>query len=110
MVAGVNAYLRKTGAKKLSDPTCRGKAHVRRITTMDMWLRFYQLGLRASSGNFADEILAAEPPGITQAPVELEDGRVVDGILYPRALAEGRHPDISEFADWRAYRASVGSS
>jgi Allophanate hydrolase C-terminal domain len=38
----------------------------------------------------------------------LEDGRIVDGILYPRALAEGHHRDISAFGDWRAYVASRG--
>ena len=32
----------------------------------------------------------------------LEDGRVVEGMLYPRTQAR-RHPDISAWADWRAY-------
>jgi gamma-glutamylcyclotransferase (GGCT)/AIG2-like uncharacterized protein YtfP len=49
---------------------------------------------------------AGEPPGLYCGPVRLEDGRTVQGILYPRALAEGRHRDISEFGDWRAYMAS----
>src|SRR5262249_5671290 len=49
---------------------------------------------------------AGEPPNLYKGPVELEDGRVVDGILYPRALAEGHHRDISGFGDWRAYVAS----
>lgn len=49
---------------------------------------------------------AGEPPNLYRGPITLEDGRVVDGILYPRELAEGRQRDISEFADWRAYRAS----
>ena len=35
-VAGVNAYLRRTGVAHLPDPTCRGKKWVRPITTMDM--------------------------------------------------------------------------
>ena len=52
-------------------------------------------------------VKAGEPPGLYRGPVTLEDGRVVDGILYPRALAEDRHRDISEFGDWRAYMASV---
>src|SRR5829696_5011994 len=60
--AGYNAYLRKTGRAKLPDPTCRGKAWVRPITTLDAWRRFYQLGLRASSGNFLREIVNAAPP------------------------------------------------
>jgi hypothetical protein len=31
----------------------------------------------------------------------------VDGILFPRAIAEGRYKDISEFGDWRAYIATL---
>ena len=50
---------------------------------------------------------AGEPPNLYRGPVALEDGRTVDGILYPRELAEGRHRDISEFGDWRAYMATV---
>ncbi|MEK9661117.1 MAG: gamma-glutamylcyclotransferase [Alphaproteobacteria bacterium] len=48
---------------------------------------------------------AGEPPGLYRGPILLEDGRTVDGILYPRELAERHHRDISEFADWRAYVA-----
>jgi acyl-homoserine-lactone acylase len=68
-VAGYNAYLRRTGRNRLPDPTCRGKRWVRPITALDMYRRFYQLSLRASSGNFLDEIVAAEPPtgGATKA-------------------------------------------
>jgi len=46
---------------------------------------------------------AGEPPNLYKGPVTLADGRVVDGILYPRELAEGRHRDISEYGGWRAY-------
>jgi hypothetical protein len=41
--------------------------------------------------------------------VRLADGRKISGILYPRELAEGRHPDISKYADWRAYMAAARS-
>jgi len=50
---------------------------------------------------------AGEPPHLYRGPVSLSDGRSVDGILFPRALAEGRHTDISDFGDWRAYIASL---
>jgi len=50
---------------------------------------------------------AGEPPHLYRGAVKLSDGRSVDGILFPRALAEGRHRDISDFGDWRAYIASV---
>jgi gamma-glutamylcyclotransferase (GGCT)/AIG2-like uncharacterized protein YtfP len=49
---------------------------------------------------------AGEPPGLYKGPVKLDDGRVVDGILYPRELAEGHHRDISSFGGWRAYVAA----
>ena len=46
---------------------------------------------------------AGEPPGLYRGRVKLADGRRVDGILYPREMAEGQHRDISEYGDWRAY-------
>jgi gamma-glutamylcyclotransferase (GGCT)/AIG2-like uncharacterized protein YtfP len=54
-------------------------------------------------------VQAGEPPGLYLGPVQLADGRIVSGILYPRELAEDRHRDISEFGSWRAYiTARVG--
>lgn len=50
---------------------------------------------------------ASEPPGLYRGPVRLSDGRVVDGILYPRELAEGKHRDISAHGGWRAYIAAA---
>ena len=49
---------------------------------------------------------AGEPPGLYKGPVMLSDGRVMDGILFPRDMAEGRHRDISEFGGWREYVAA----
>ena len=60
--AGYNAYLRRTGRSELPDATCRGEAWVRPIAAIDVYRRVYQLGLRASSGNFLREIVGAEPP------------------------------------------------
>ena len=48
---------------------------------------------------------AGEPPGLYRGPVELEDGRVVPGILFPRELTVG-HREITEFGGWRAYLAA----
>ncbi|HEY4863950.1 MAG TPA: hypothetical protein VIK45_00420 [Candidatus Dormibacteraeota bacterium] len=53
------------------------------------------------------EEAAGEPPGLYKGPVRLADGRTVDGILFPRELAEGSHPDISDYGGWRAYAASL---
>jgi len=49
---------------------------------------------------------SGEPPGLYRGPVELEDGRVVPGILYPREMAEGHHREITEFGGWREYWAT----
>lgn len=47
-----------------------------------------------------------EPPYLYCGPVKLDDDRTVDGILFPREIAEANHKDISEFGDWRKYVAS----
>src|SRR6266851_55233 len=48
-----------------------------------------------------DEVLrrleAGEPPGLYRGLVQLGDGRSVQGILFPRHLAEGAHRDISDY-------------
>jgi gamma-glutamylcyclotransferase (GGCT)/AIG2-like uncharacterized protein YtfP len=49
---------------------------------------------------------AGEPPNLYKGPVKLDDGRTVDGILYPRELAEENHRDISAYGGWRAYWAA----
>jgi adenine/guanine/hypoxanthine permease len=50
-----------------------------------------------------ERVEAGEPPGLYRGPVKLIDGRSVPGILYPRELAVGRHPDISKHGGWRGY-------
>ena len=53
------------------------------------------------------EVLAQiEPPGWNRAPVELEDGRVVDAFLGDAELV-GRGVDVSEHGGWAAFRASA---
>jgi gamma-glutamylcyclotransferase (GGCT)/AIG2-like uncharacterized protein YtfP len=49
---------------------------------------------------------AGEPPHLYKGPVKLADGRTVDGILFPRELAEGHQREITEFGGWRAYMAA----
>jgi gamma-glutamylcyclotransferase (GGCT)/AIG2-like uncharacterized protein YtfP len=50
-----------------------------------------------------------EPPGLYRGLVQLTDGRIVDGILFPRAEAETHHRDISSFGGWRAYAGRTPS-
>ena len=55
------------------------------------------------------KVEAGEPPNLYCGPVLLEDGRSVNGILYPRGLAEGKYLDISGYGDWRVYMATKKS-
>jgi gamma-glutamylcyclotransferase (GGCT)/AIG2-like uncharacterized protein YtfP len=59
------------------------------------------------SDELCARVEAGEPPHLYRGPVKLADGGTVDGILFPRAIAEGRYKDISEFGDWRAYIATL---
>ena len=49
-----------------------------------------------------------EPPHLYKGPVKLVSGNTMDGILFPRDLAEkptSGYIDISSFGDWRKYMA-----
>ena len=50
---------------------------------------------------------SGEPPNLYCGPVKLDNGSVVNGILFPRDIAESNHKDISKFGDWRTYIASI---
>jgi allophanate hydrolase len=55
-----------------------------------------------------EELLAGEPPGVVQAPVELEDGRVVSAAFaQPSAVAGAL--EITAHGGFAAYRRSVSS-
>ena len=90
-VAGYNAYLGRTGRNRLPDPTCRGKRWVRPITALDMYRRFYQLGLRASSGNFLDEIVAAKPPAAGATAARAPDPQAFNRRLGADALGSNAY-------------------
>ena len=49
---------------------------------------------------------AGEPPHLYCGSVKLDNGQIVNGILFPQDIAEAEHRDISKFGDWRAYVAS----
>lgn len=93
-VAGYNAYLKKTGKKKLPDPRCRGKVWVRPITVLDTYLRFYQLLGYGSADPSMDGIAQAQPPGA--AP--LSHGPA--GAVEPNEITAGDFgPDFGSFTD-----------
>jgi hypothetical protein len=57
-----------------------------------------------------DEVWArvesGEPPGLYKGPVELADGRWVDGILFPEAMTVGQR-EITSFGGWRGYSEAL---
>jgi AGZA family xanthine/uracil permease-like MFS transporter len=53
------------------------------------------------------KVIEGEPPGLYRGPVELEDGRVVPGILFDREEAL-KQPEITEHGGWREYLAERG--
>jgi len=60
-VRGYNQYLRDTGVDRIPDRRCRGAEWVRPITKLDVYRRFYQLGILASSGAVIEGITGATP-------------------------------------------------
>jgi len=90
--AGYNRYLRDTGVDALPDPRCRGAAWVRPITELDLYRRYYQLSLLASSGFFLSALVDARPPsplpdGSWPLPLPLPAG--IDPKVFPRAESLG---------------------
>ncbi|MBI4730092.1 MAG: penicillin acylase family protein [Acidobacteria bacterium] len=65
-VAGYNKYLSHTEAEGIPDLRCKGKEWVRPITEIDVYRRFFQLMLFASSGALMREVVAAAPPDPTE--------------------------------------------
>ncbi len=50
------------------------------------------------------ELAAAEPPGVVQAPVELEDGRVVSAACAEPDALTGQVKEITAYGGFAAYR------
>jgi len=61
-VKGYNTWLKKTGVGNIQDETCKGEPWVKPITTLDTYLRFYELGTLASAGAAVDGTTSASPP------------------------------------------------
>jgi gamma-glutamylcyclotransferase (GGCT)/AIG2-like uncharacterized protein YtfP len=54
-----------------------------------------------------EALLAREAPDLYEDSVVLDDGSLARAMLYPRELVERhRHPDISQYGGWAAYRRS----
>ncbi len=53
-----------------------------------------------------EHIVRTEPPGLYLGLVVLEDGRTVEGVLYPEDLARAER-DITGYGGWRAYLVAM---
>ena len=53
-----------------------------------------------------ERVHAGEPPHLYCGPVKLEDGQVVEGILYPKEQIKPEHVEISKFGGWHGYMES----
>ena len=58
-VKGYNDYLARNA---ITDPACRGAAWLRPITELDVYRQFYAITITTGQGQFADQLLAAQPP------------------------------------------------
>jgi acyl-homoserine-lactone acylase len=95
-VAGYNAYLESVGgAKGITDPACKGEPWVRKIKQLDVYRRFYQLGILASSGAVLDGIAGASP--VSPAAAEEANARRAEVLETGEGL-EGLQPDIGSNA------------
>jgi acyl-homoserine-lactone acylase len=67
-VAGYNRYLASVGGSaRVPDPTCRGKAWVKPITSLDAYLRIYQAVDQEGQAGAIDGIAGAQPPASASA-------------------------------------------
>ncbi|MBV9292163.1 MAG: penicillin acylase family protein [Frankiales bacterium] len=68
-VAGYNRWLKHVGGgARVTDPACRGAKWLHPITTLDAYLRFYQLILLAGQDVVMPGIAEAEPPSASNPP------------------------------------------
>ena len=50
-------------------------------------------------------LIAGEPAGLYEAPIELADGSSARAMFYPRELVESSgFEDVSEFGGWAAFK------
>ena len=94
-VAGYNGYLEETGVDGITDPACSGADWVRKIRQKDVYRRFYQLGILASSGAVIDGIVGATPVSGSRAAARRRQARADAG---ERQGLERLQPEIGSNA------------
>jgi acyl-homoserine-lactone acylase len=85
-VAGYDGYLASVGgANGVPDPTCRGKAWVKPITSLDAYLRMYQLvDIEGSAGDPAG-LAEAQPPAASSSPASSSSAPASSAASAPSA-------------------------
>jgi len=83
-VAGVNRYLRETGAANITDTRCKGAPWVREITDTDFWRHMF---VGQTVDGFFAPVTTAQPPGVDHA---LADDPFEDTELGSNAYGLGR--------------------
>ena len=94
-VRGYNQYLHDTGVGHIPDRRCRGEEWVRPIKPIDVYRRFFQLGILASSGAVIEGITGASP--ISPAAASAQDDRR-NAMLASGEGLERLQPDIGSNA------------
>ena len=116
LMRGLRGHAKMAGATLIADTVTAPRYRLHSINN-DRHPGMFEVADREDGVSVAGELYsvpehvwavieAGEPPGLYKGPVTLMDGRTVDGILYPRELAEASHPDITEYGSWRAYLAA----
>jgi acyl-homoserine-lactone acylase len=87
-VAGVNRYLRETGAAGITDPRCSGAPWVRELSDTDFWRHMF---VGQTIDSFIAPVAGASPPG-SAGPLAFvaPDPREVDEGLGSNAYGIGR--------------------
>lgn len=95
-VAGVNRYLRDTGAARLPDPTCRAQPWVRPITETDLDRLFYSVNQYGGTAAFISPIAQAHPAVNTPAtPADVAPhGFGSNGIAIGRDATQDGHGEL----------------
>lgn len=95
-VAGVNHYLRDTGAARLPDPTCRAQPWVRPITEADLNRLLYSVNQYGGTAAFISPIARAQPAVSTSAtPADVAPhGFGSNGIAIGRDATGDRHGEL----------------
>jgi acyl-homoserine-lactone acylase len=90
-VAGYNGYLASVGGSAgIPDPTCRGQAWVKPITTLDAYLLIYQAIDMSGTAGDIDGVTQAQPPSAAQAAAPAAAGRAAAGLPVTSAALSAR--------------------